>query len=353
MKLVQYYADKTWHQFNKNLAGTNAATVLSQKIVALLEKGKVGDAQMEPQAFANEPIGFSFSRTSLLASALNVVYKMKPQPAGLVDKLRSQIIKDMRDGLVWAPLDVAQVIKDVTPIMLAELKDSASPEGSVSFSDGSGKPLDGVTAIKGGYSVSLKASDLAGRDVSKITLGGLSGRYSVFGRLAASIAYKDLAPISQGITVSRTLMKIGPNGAAPLDSGVALGVGDVVVSKIEVRRTDADNRWYGQSPSDWFVVQDSVPSSAELIDDDRTYLADAKLVQPGDTYWTAIKETLRYPDRIERVVRLSSGETFTAYSVWRVGYQGEAQIGPARAFNMYVKGFEGNTGAGVISSRSR
>jgi hypothetical protein len=50
-----------------------------------------------------------------------------------------------------------------------------------------------------------------------------------------------------------------------------------------------------------------------------------------------------------RTVRFTANSEFgdfwtgSSYSVWRVAYQGEAVISPARVVNMYLKGLEGNT----------
>jgi alpha-2-macroglobulin len=98
-------------------------------------------------------------------------------------------------------------------------------------------------------------------------------------------------------------------------------------------------------PSHFMVIEDGIPSLALAVSEDETYLADAKIRRKGGSYWGAIKETLRYPDKTVRIAKLQQGGEITVYQVWRVGFSGKAFIPPARAFDMYDDNLQGNTSA--------
>jgi hypothetical protein len=101
----------------------------------------------------------------------------------------------------------------------------------------------------------------------------------------------------------------------------------------------------GLIPSRFLVVEDGVPSFAQALDEDETYLADAKIQPKDESYWSSIKETRRYPERTARIANLLPGDELKIYQVWRVTFAGKAAIPPARAFDMYDESLQGNTEA--------
>jgi hypothetical protein len=100
--------------------------------------------------------------------------------------------------------------------------------------------------------------------------------------------------------------------------------------------------------SRFLVVEDGVPSLAQTIDDDRTFLADAGLQPDTEGYWARQKQTLRYPDRTVRIVEVIPGGEIKLYQAWQVAFSGTASIPPASAFDMYDESIQGNTGAQTI-----
>ena len=116
-----------------------------------------------------------------------------------------------------------------------------------------------------------------------------------------------------------------------------------MVSEVLVRRVpEGDVR---SMPSHFMVVEDGIPSLALSIPEDETYLADAKIQPKDDTYWGAIMETQRHPDKTVRIAKVLPGGEIKVYQVWRVGFSGKASIPPARAFDMYDDDLWGNTSA--------
>ncbi len=348
--LVQRYQSMSWHSFNTQLADIAPLPLLSGKLTTLLAR-PLDAVELQAASFSPESLGFTPGRTQLLGSALEVLQNMTPIPAALVQRVKAQIIADVRDGFVWSPFDSAELIASVLPSVLEEIKSNAQEKGSLEVVNSSGQAILKLNPIRGGFTgqVSLLAGSTV--DLSKLKVSGMSGTYSTVASLNVDVPFATLQALNQGVSVSRTLHKIVSAGTVPVPENGALSVGDVVVSKVVVTRLADGRRWYNAQPSDWFVVQDGVPSSAESLDDDKTYLADAQLVPVSDTYWSQVKETLRYPEHVDRVVRLLPGAIFTSYSVWRVGFKGSAVIAPARAFNMYAKGLEGSTAAQVITSK--
>jgi uncharacterized protein YfaS (alpha-2-macroglobulin family) len=85
------------------------------------------------------------------------------------------------------------------------------------------------------------------------------------------------------------------------------------------------------------------------MENDRSYLADAKVQAKEDSYWGNIKETQRYPDRIVRVAKLRAGGELHLYQVWRAMRSGNAAIAPATALDMYNEAVQGNSVADRLS----
>jgi len=160
-------------------------------------------------------------------------------------------------------------------------------------------------------------------------------------------------PTANGLRVQRVLLRIDGHRASPILPGATLARGDVVVSGILVERTVPDSTAgsYDASPSDFVVVEDGIPSIAEPIEDDRTYLADAGVQPDDDSYWATVKETQRHPDRTTRVIALKPGASMTVYQVWRAAFTGRASIPPSRAFDMYDDGIAGNSEALEIAAQ--
>jgi hypothetical protein len=350
MMLVQRYQSMSWHSFNTQLADIAPLPILSAKLTTLLARPLEG-VELDAAAFSPEPLGFGPGRTQLLGAALEVLQSLDPIPATLVRKVKNQVVADVRDGYVWSPFDSAELISSILPTVLEEIKSASEENGPLEVSDSSGQALLKLNPIRGGFAGKTALLPDATVDLSKLKVSGISGTYSLVASLNVDVPFSTLQELNQGVSVSRTLHKIVSAGTVLVPEDGALNVGDVVVSKVEVTRLADRRRWFNAQPSDWFVVQDGVPSSAESLDDDKTYLADAKLVPAGDTYWSQVKETLRYPAHVDRVVRLLPGATFTSYSVWRVGFKGTSVVAPARAFNMYAKGLEGSSAARVITSK--
>ncbi len=98
-------------------------------------------------------------------------------------------------------------------------------------------------------------------------------------------------------------------------------------------------------PCHFVVIEEGNPSLGEGIDDDKTYLADAKIKGADDSYWASVKETQRYPDRTVIIAKVMSSGEIRAYQVWRAAFSGQAGIPPARAFDMYDESVRGNSEA--------
>ncbi len=355
LALLQHHKEMPWHGFFKKIPNASGVEAhIQKKLTALLGKLALDQVLFQPEEFSSEALGFLPSRSVLLGDTLLVLRQMKDPPAALIKKVERRLLDDLAEGRLWSPLDAALVINALKPALLEDLRaGSESSASPAEVLDAKGNVLGMVQPIAAGYAGTFTASDLVGKDLSEIKIAAPAQDLTLVADLTVATPFKEVSQNAHGVSITRTLLKLVPGGAETLSPEATLSVGDVVVSKLEVKRAQENGWWTNRSPSDWFVIQDGIPSIAEGVDDDRAYLADADLVTPDATWWSEIKETLRFPDRTERVTRLGEGGVMTSYSVWRIAYQGEAVIPPARVFNMYLKGLEGNTASQRVRSSAQ
>ena len=164
-----------------------------------------------------------------------------------------------------------------------------------------------------------------------------------YATIKVDVPYPAVKPYAHGLKVERSFLRITPEGSKPLDLTKPLPRGATVVSEVRVKRDPVKDA--GVLPSQFLVVEDGIPSFAQALDEDETYLADAKIQPKDESYWSSIKETRRYPEKTARIARLLPGGELRLYQVWRVTFAGKAAIPPARAFDMYDESLQGNTEA--------
>ncbi len=354
LSLLQHYETMSWHRFfNEVPDAANVKVALERSLVSLLGTLALDGVAFRAEDFSSESLGFSPSRSVLIGDTILALRKMQSPPAALVKKLERRLLDDLGEGRIWSPLDAALVINALKPAILADLQEHAGSKAeAVEIHDAQGKVIGTAQPIAAGYAANLDAGSLEGKDLSQVTLRATAADLTVVGDLTLTTPYAEIVAQGHGVSIARTLLRVTPHGTEVVSPETTLSVGDVVVSKLEVSRPSSEGWWSSRSPSEWFVVQEGIPAIAEGVDDDQTMLADAKVVAANSTLWSDVKETLRYPDRTERVVRLGMGGSLTTYSVWRISYEGEAVAPPARVFNMYLKGLEGHTSSvGVRSSK--
>jgi hypothetical protein len=353
--ILQHHREMPWHRLFQELP--NAQQIegsLERSLVTFLGSHSLEQIGFEAHQFSGESLGFSPSRTVLLGDTLLAVRQMKDPPTALVEKLERRLLDDIGEGRVWSPLDAALVINALRPTILNELgEQGAVAPNPVEVRDATGTLIGMAKPILAGYAATFDRLNLDGKDMRQISIQAPARDLTVVADLTVSTPYSDVVQQTHGVSITRTLLRVTPSGTEVLSPNSDLSVGDIVISKLEVSRPEGKGWWTNRSPSDWFVIKDGIPSIAEGIDDDRTILADANLIAQNSTWWSEVKETLRYPDRTERTVRLAQGGSMTSYSAWTVTYQGTAVLPPAQIVNMYLKGLEGNTASGRVASSKR
>jgi uncharacterized protein YfaS (alpha-2-macroglobulin family) len=164
--------------------------------------------------------------------------------------------------------------------------------------------------------------------------------------ITANVPFEAVESKSDGVTIQRKFMRITATGKEMLDLSRPLQKGDIVISEISLKRDSVRDARSVQSQ--FLVVEDGIPSLAQAIDDDRTYLADAGIQADVDDYWASVKQTQRYPERTVRIAKVLPEGDMKVYQVWRVAFTGKATIPPAHAFDMYDESIRGNTGAQAV-----
>jgi alpha-2-macroglobulin len=327
-------------QADKAMVGTGAASTreilaarLKQRVHQLADGGYVESVRSD---FAE--LGFSRDEPALVAAVLGALSGTEALDEALRADLTHRLLERMRRGWWHSTFDTAEVLFRIRTLLTAEaeawraLPREAAPGRTLRVpATGAGFELQ---PVPGGFAASIAVERAA--ELAQIEVDGLRPDEVASATLTALVPFEATRRLGNGIDVERVLRKIESQGTSIVGEGAVLERGDVVVSEITVRRAARSFRGaFDASPSDFVVVEDGVPSIAEAIEDDHSYLADAGLRAADDHVWADVKQTLRYPDRTVRVLNLQPGATMVLHQVWRIGFSGHATIPPPRAFDMY------------------
>jgi hypothetical protein len=345
LRLFIAYQDKPHHSFNQHFKDAATKNGLIQRLQAALAaydpaRPVGGDASLF------EELGFGFGAASQISAGLGVLDELKALSPELETKLKKILLNGRRHGYWTSTFDTAQVIFNTRGILTREAeaaaKDKLAGGRKLAVLDKNGARLGWLERIPGGFTgVFADADKLA--EAGEIRVEGLRPDESAYAALTAETPYDAVEQHVQGLFVERAFRRVTTDGSEPLGFDQALHVGDIVISEVSVKRREPPRPI--AKPSQYLVLEDGVPSFAEALEADATYLADAKIQPKEDDYWSLVKETRRYPDKTARVVEIRPGGNFRAYQVWRVERPGAAYIPPARAFDMYDEDIQGNTEA--------
>jgi hypothetical protein len=350
-------ARKEEYWFGERLAklvGKDVATTAAASLAARLDaRAQSADSATYAREVASSfgELGFAWGEPAALARILGALAESDALSDATAATLTRRLLERTGGSLARSTFETAEIVFSARALLAREAQRTraAGTRHVVARTPGDGPSL-ALAPIPGGFAGTLRFdTPMPVERVTRVTIDGVRPEEIQFASLAALVPYEGLQPIANGLAVERSLLRIGPAGAEPIDAAAVLHRGDLVVSRVVVRRTGQPlgHRSTVTPPSNFVVLQDAVPAVAETIDEDRPYLADAHLQGDEPSYWGRVKETLRYPDRTERVVELRSG-SFTALQVWRVAFGGRVVLPPARAFDMYDDEIAGNTTAAAV-----
>ena len=346
LRIVKAYEAQDWHSFNQQFK--DKAKLKSDLVLRLQNSlDQIGTAQPTgSQTVLYEQLGFGFGLPSLVSAGMGTLNGLQALPPALELKLKKMLLQTQNNGYWVSTYDTAQVIFNTRDLIEREAaalaRDSKSAARRLIAITKDGAQLGVLGRIPGGYlSTFTEIDDDA--DLSEIRLPGLKPDEVANSTITVDLPYASVDAVMSGLQVERSFRRITGKGSEPLDLTQALKPGDVVVSEVHVKRPA--NTQCCETSSRFVVVEDGIPSLAEGQEADQTYLADAKIQPKEDSYWSSIKETQRYPDRIVRIAKIQAGGEFRLYQVWRVARAGRASIAPARAFDMYHEAVRGNSKA--------
>lgn len=345
LRILHYYQAMPYHSFNQRFPN------LEQVRKDLLGRLQQALGQLDPavyQAQPNPQLGFAMGLPSLVSAGLGVLDEAQALPQQLADKLKLILLDSQKNGYWTSTYDTAQVIYNSRNLLSKEAaaaRDGKSPAHVIKALDKNGKVLGKLSAIPGGYMGSFTQFTKQ-TDLSDIRLAELNIDETASANIHADVPYPMVAAKADGLQIERRYRRIIANGNSPLNMAQTLKIGDLVISEVHVKRI-GDTKITG---SDFVVIEDGIPALAEGMENDQTYLADAKAQVKEGSYWGNIKETQRYPDHIVRVAKLLSGEELSLFQVWRVTRPGKVAVAPAVAFDMYNEAIQGNSTAEKVSA---
>jgi uncharacterized protein YfaS (alpha-2-macroglobulin family) len=324
-----------------------AAASLAARIVARVE-------QLDSAAYSRDVVasfgdlGFAWGEPAALARILGVLAESDTLDDATAGLLTRRLLERTGGTLARSTFETAEIVFGARALLAREAKAARQADDRhVVARTPAGGPSLALARIPGGFAGTLTFDGpMPVERVTRLAIDGARPQEIAFASLGALVPFAAVQPTANGLAVERTLHKIEGTGARRLAPGEALHRGDVIVSRVVVTRVP-ESAGHGSTvaaPSRFVVLRDAVPAIAEVIDEDRPYLADAQMQADDPSYWARVKETLRYPDRTERVLELQGG-SFTALQVWRVAFGGRVVLPPARAFDMYDDEIAGNTTA--------
>ncbi|MDD2759132.1 MAG: MG2 domain-containing protein [Methylomonas sp.] len=348
LRLLLSYQNQNWHSFNQHF---KEQPDLKNQLVGRLQQALEAVDPATYKADRGElyrHLGFGFGLPSLISSGLGTLYEARALTPELETKLKRLLLQTQKNGYWTSTYDTAQVIFDSREILSKEaaaVRDHAARHLTV---EAAGGMLGRLTGVPGGYLGSFEQLSDAGA-LKEITVSNLNADDIASATLSIELPYLAVEARDAGLAVTRSFRRVTTKGSEWIDSSQALKPGDIVVSEVRVKRNVEPSRL--PAGSDFVVVEDGIPSLAEGLENDQTYLADAGIQAKDDSYWANVKETQRYPDRTVRVAKLQPGGELTLYQVWRVARSGTASIPPASGFDMYDEAVNGNSMAGKLIAR--
>lgn len=354
LRILQAYAKTSWHGFNRQFKDVAAVrNGLTARLRAGLEKFDAAAQTQERTQREDlyQELGFRIGLPSQISAALGVLNEAGALPPELEARLKKLLLNSRKNGYWTSTYDTAQVILNSRKLLEKEAAvardGKAAARKLVALSREEAR-LGELKPIPGGFLGRFtQFSEVV--DIGEIKLAGLKPDEVASVNVAVELPYAEVTPKAAGLSVERTFRRIRGQGSEVVDMEQPLRVGDVAVSEVLVKRSAETGPQ--AAASHYVVIEDGIPSLAEGQEADAVYLADAQIQPREDGYWSRIKETRRYPDRIARVAEIAPGTEMRLYQVWRVARAGIASIPPARAFDMYDESVRGNTEAGKLEVR--
>ena len=282
LRLMLKYQNQKWHAFNQQFKDVPA---IRQDVVRRLQQtldtlDSANYRQLRNEDLHNR-LGFDPGFPSLLAAGLGVLDDAHELPAALETKLKRKLLEIQENGYWLSTYDTAQVIYNTRNLLTREAekaRDSKNQQRAIAATAKNGYELGRLSAIPGGYVGGFTGYGEQA-DISEIGLSNLNADDVANANVGVELPYPAVAARANGLTVERNFRRITAKGNESITAGQTLKTGDVVISEVRVARDPGNGR--NASGSDFVVIEDGLPSIAEGLENDRTYLADAKILPIG------------------------------------------------------------------------
>ncbi len=274
LRIMLKYKDQKWHNFNKQFKDRQALQQdISNRLQQALEAIDPATYQSTRDELLYNQLGFDIGLPSVLSAGMAALDEAHALPDPLAAKLKRLLLQTQKNGYWASTYDTAQVIYNSRNLLSKEAAKKSQPR-TVAATAKNGFPLGALSPIPGGY---LGSFTRFGKqpDVSEISLSALNPDEVAGAGVSIELPYPAVAARANGLSVERNFRRITAKGNELVDLSQSLKPGDVLISEVHVKRDFSNGRT--ATGSEFVVIEDGIPAIAEGMENDQTYLADAKI----------------------------------------------------------------------------
>lgn len=278
---------------------------------------------------------FSINDLILYSSAYNILAKNEMVNHDFEKTFKDRLIEILSEnnsnfGSTFITAQVIMNLKDVIKLEIKKIKSFSKNE--IGLLNKNKEKITYLKAIPGGFSINYKVQQVNSTDLQHLELVNLPEGFSVFAYMKVFVPTNEVQETDNGMTIKKEFFRFNEKNSKLEKVNLAdLKIGNIIFSKLTISRTPLKNPRYRHS--NYFILEDNIPSLAESLDSDQYYLSDAGVKQEKSL------ETKRYSDKIVHVFELpnhnNENKSLEVYNVWRVNFTGVSSVPAAKVTDMY------------------
>lgn len=284
----------------------------------------------------SQNLNFPLDQFIIGTSIYNLLYKYNRISKTIEDKFIYSIanVVNMNAGSFGSTFTTAQVILNLQDTIQSEIKKFKKQfsNNEIHVYNNENVKIGNMHYVPGGYAINLEVKNMNVTNLKSLSLDKLPEGFFVHSFAKVFTPSLETKEIENGLSIQKEIYRYSDiNKSLEKVLLKDLKVGDIAVSKLKINRINKSLK--NIIPSDYIIVEDYIPSLAEVVDNDEIYLTNFQVKK------ASILETKRYADKIVRVVKLPSWNTneegIEIFNVWQIKFTGKSAIPPSKVTDMY------------------